>query len=64
MLIWRKSTYCANGHDCVEAAQVTTDTVAVRDSKRGSASPMLRFSTSQWSQFTQGIKAGQRASIQ
>jgi hypothetical protein len=52
---WRKSSYSANGGECVETGN-GGDHVLVRDSKRGDQSPVLTFSTDAWERFTDQIK--------
>lgn len=48
-MIWRKSTFSANGSACVEVARAPVG-VAVRDSKN-STGPTLAFPTAQWRFF-------------
>jgi len=53
-MVWRRSTFCANG-TCVEVA-FDGDEVAVRDGKH----PMqdaLRLTRTQWDDFVRGVKA-------
>lgn len=49
-----KSSYSANGTDCVEVARNVPGTVAVRDSK-APAGPMLLLAPAAWSDFQAGI---------
>ena len=51
---WRKSSYSANGGECVEAAD-HDGLVLTRDSKL-SDSPVLTFSAHDWRRFTASIK--------
>jgi hypothetical protein len=51
---WRKSSYSANGGECVEAAD-HDGLVLTRDSKL-SDSPVLTFSARDWRRFTASIK--------
>lgn len=53
---WYKSSYCADA-SCVEVAELGTEAVALRDSKRPEQ-PFLRFSRADWADFVNGIKAG------
>jgi hypothetical protein len=53
---WRKSRYCAT-NGCVEVAE-DSGTYLVRDSKRPTEDPFLRFPRGTWSLFLDGIKAG------
>ncbi|QOC89797.1 DUF397 domain-containing protein [Micromonospora craniellae] len=56
--VWRKSTRSDNnGGACVEVADNLPAVVAVRDSKDRQG-PVLSFTTSQWTDFVQGVKAG------
>ena len=53
---WRRSVYCAN-NDCVEIAQVNGAIML-----RNSAKPrkVVRYTSEEWSAFTQGLQAGVR----
>jgi hypothetical protein len=55
---WRKSSYSANGANCVEVRTNLPGTVAVRDSKNV---PGLELAVSDqaWTQFVRGIKHGE-----
>jgi len=52
---WRKSTRSNASGACVEVA-VTTDTIRVRDSKLGQASPIANMSVEQWDQFLSRLR--------
>lgn len=52
---WRKSSYSANGSQCVEVAFVA-DTVAVRDSKNPTG-PALIFTPADWTTFLAVVRA-------
>jgi hypothetical protein len=54
---WRKSSYSANGGNCVEVAQNLAGVIAVRDSKNPHGSP-LAFTPRDWDRFTFSIKNG------
>jgi hypothetical protein len=54
-LLWRKSQRCDSG-SCVEVAP-TVDGMAMRDSKQADG-PILRFSRNGWSEFVNGLRAG------
>ncbi len=56
---WRKSSYSANGANCVEVCTSESGTVSVRDSKNVPAGPELAISDQAWSTFVLGIKSGQ-----
>jgi uncharacterized protein DUF397 len=57
---WAKSSYSSQtGGNCVEIARGQPGTVTVRDS-HDPAGPVLRFTTSEWKQLTDRIKAGPR----
>lgn len=53
---WQKSSYCGYNGDCVEVADMGPE-IGVRDSKAGSASPVLRFDRAAWAAFVADIKA-------
>jgi hypothetical protein len=55
---WRKSSYSANGANCVEVASNLPGAVAVRDSKDPDGAT-LATSTHAWSAFIAGIKRGE-----
>jgi hypothetical protein len=57
--VWRKSSYSANGANCVEVCTSAPGTVSVRDSKNVPAGPELAISNQAWSTFVQGIKSRQ-----
>ncbi|PZS37078.1 MAG: DUF397 domain-containing protein [Pseudonocardiales bacterium] len=46
---WRKSSYSfPDGQECVEITTELTGWVGVRDSKLGTDSPVLAFTSAQW----------------
>ncbi|MEU3960563.1 DUF397 domain-containing protein [Streptomyces buecherae] len=56
--MWRKSSYSGDdGGNCVEVAPGFAGVVPVRDSKDPNG-PALAFSSSAWSAFVAGVKAG------
>jgi hypothetical protein len=55
--VWRKSSYSANGANCVEVANLP-GVIAVRDSKDVTG-PELTFTGQAWSAFVAGIKRGE-----
>jgi hypothetical protein len=55
---WRKSSYSANGANCVEIASNLPGMVAVRDSKDPDGATLVT-STHAWSAFVAGIKRGE-----
>jgi hypothetical protein len=58
---WRKSSFSGDGNQgagCVEVAFLTSDTVAVRDSKNPSLAPHV-YPAAEWSAFLAGIRAGE-----
>jgi len=59
-LTWRKSTF-SNGHggSCVEVADLPDGGRAVRDTKLGETSPVLRYTRSEWEAFLAGVRDGQ-----
>jgi hypothetical protein len=54
---WRKSSYSANGGNCVEVASLP-GVVAVRDSKNPDG-PRLAVTGNAWSAFVAGIRHGE-----
>ena len=56
---WQKSSYCGYNGDCVEVADMGRQ-IGVRDSKAGSASPVLRFDRDAWAAFVTALKGGVR----
>jgi Domain of unknown function (DUF397) len=56
--LWRKSTFSNNTGECVEVANLYGGRHAVRDSK-DPAGPVLTFSTTAWSAFATGVRAGE-----
>ena len=54
---WRKSSYSANGGNCVEVTSLP-GVVAVRDSKNPDG-PRLGVTGSAWSAFVAGIRHGE-----
>jgi Domain of unknown function (DUF397). len=56
---WFKSSRSNGQNNCVEACRLEDGGMAVRDSKRGEASPVLRFPRREWLVFTEGVKLGQ-----
>jgi hypothetical protein len=61
---WTKSSYSANGGNCVEVAVVaglgSDRAVAVRDS-RDPQGAVLLFSPAEWRAFTDGVQSGSPA---
>jgi hypothetical protein len=55
---WRKSSYSQAANDCVEITTELGGWVGVRDSKLGSASPIVAIPAEQWHAFTTAVKAG------
>jgi hypothetical protein len=56
---WVKSSYSASNGACVEAMGLENGGVAVRDTKLGEGSPVLRFTAAEWDAFLKGAKAGE-----
>ncbi|MFJ3879882.1 DUF397 domain-containing protein [Streptomyces sp. NPDC090077] len=54
---WRKSSYSANGGDCVEVATNLPGIVPVRDSKTPGG-PVLEFGAAAFAAFLDGVRAG------
>ncbi len=56
---WVKSSYSGdNGGECVEVASLSSNGMAVRDSKRPYG-PVLRFTGAEWDAFRNGVKNGE-----
>lgn len=55
--VWHKSSYSANGGNCVEVARNRPDKVAVRDSQDRHG-PVLVLDAEHWREFTIAIKSG------
>ncbi|MGH3672756.1 MAG: DUF397 domain-containing protein [Pseudonocardiaceae bacterium] len=56
---WYKSSYSNGGqNDCVEVCCSHTDHVGVRDSKLGTASPVLAIPAPQWSRVIAAVQDG------
>jgi hypothetical protein len=55
---WRKSSYSANGANCVEIVSTLPGVVAVRDSKDRDGATLVT-SGHAWSAFVAGIKRGE-----
>ncbi|HEX4833958.1 MAG TPA: DUF397 domain-containing protein [Trebonia sp.] len=52
---WRKSSYSANGNNCVEAGS-TPGSVLIRDTKDDGHGPILKASPADWRRFTRSVK--------
>lgn len=55
---WHKASYSAKENGCVEVGSVL-DTIGVRDTKFGAASPILAFTSAEWEAFTHGVRNGE-----
>ncbi|WP_129839630.1 DUF397 domain-containing protein [Streptomyces sp. RFCAC02] len=55
---WFKSSYSGENGACVEARHRAGDGMDLRDSK-DHTSPVITFTTHDWSSFTTALKAGQ-----
>jgi hypothetical protein len=53
---WHKSSYSWQ-NACVEVTTELPGWVGVRDSKLGASSPLLPFSTAQWTAFLRDVRA-------
>ncbi|MFD0857184.1 DUF397 domain-containing protein [Actinomadura adrarensis] len=54
---WRKSSFCSND-SCVELARLAAGRLGVRDTKRGTAGPVLQFSQQEMRALIEAIKQG------
>lgn len=55
--VWVRSSLCGESA-CVEVADLGGE-IAVRDSKIGDDSPVLRFTRSEWAAFIGGVRRGE-----
>ncbi len=55
---WRKSRYSQGANNCVEVTTEVPGWVGVRDSKLGTASPLLAVTHSQWRATLTAAQAG------
>jgi hypothetical protein len=56
--VWRKSSFSGSGNACVEVADLAAGGQAVRDSKLGDDSPVLRFGTAQLAALAAAVRDG------
>jgi hypothetical protein len=56
-IAWHKSSFSSPSGNCVEAAHLRFDGVAVRNS-RFPDGPALIFTDAEWDAFLRGVKAG------
>lgn len=57
-LQWMKSSYSAQGDQCVQVAKLPDGRVGVRDSKHEDG-PVLVFTAAEWRAFIGGVKDGE-----
>lgn len=57
--VFRKSSFSGAGGSCVEVADLEDGGVAIKDSKLGDDSPVLKFTKKEWEAFGQGFMAGE-----
>jgi hypothetical protein len=55
---WRKSSYSGPHGNCVELAEVSSDQVAVRNSRHPTG-PALTFTLAEVDAFLRGVKSGE-----
>lgn len=55
---WRTSSYSNNGASCVEV-RLIGNRIEVRDTKLGEDSPVLGFTSSEWTVFMRGAQDGE-----
>lgn len=55
--VWRKSSWSAYNGACVEAAELGTERIGVRDSKAGENGSVLVLGRAEWAGFLAQIKA-------
>jgi hypothetical protein len=53
---WVTSSYSQGNGNCVAAMGLEDGGVAVRDTKLGEASPVLRFNADEWAAFLAGVR--------
>jgi len=56
---WLKSSYSADGPNCVEVKRKPTGSIVIRDSK-DTDGPRLAFTMVEWREFTHKIRNGGR----
>ncbi|MEU5519667.1 DUF397 domain-containing protein [Streptomyces sp. NPDC047860] len=55
---WHKSTYSdGNGGECVEVAHDFPGVIPVRDSKAGTAGPVIVVGSAAWTEFIRTVRA-------
>jgi hypothetical protein len=57
--IYRKSSFSQVNGSCVEVADLEEGGVAIRDTKLGEDSPVLKFTAAEWDAFGRGYLAGE-----
>ncbi|MGW5354853.1 DUF397 domain-containing protein [Streptomyces sp. NPDC004031] len=57
--VWRKSSYSADNHQCIEVALLPTGHVATRDSKDDGTGPALVFTAAAWTAFHRAVADGE-----
>jgi hypothetical protein len=57
-LRWQRSSFCS-ANSCVEVASLPDGGTAVRDGKASGISPVLVFTTEEWTAFLSGVRAGE-----
>jgi hypothetical protein len=55
---WLKSSYSSDSANCVEVAVLSSDEIAMRDSKNPDRATLL-YSTTSWSTFVAAVRAGE-----
>lgn len=57
--VFRKSSFSGSGGSCVEVADLEDGGAAIRDTKLGENSPVLKFTKAEWDAFGKGMLAGE-----
>lgn len=55
---WQKSSYCMHESDCVAVAKLSPETVGLRDTKQGDATPSFTLSSKEFMTLITSIKDG------
>lgn len=60
---WRKSSYSMSDGHCVATARLADGRIGVRDTKAGTAGPVLRFESAAWTAFLRELRDPRSSSL-